>query len=201
MTPAGRDIDYDLKLAEYRINGYVVFEEVLPPATIERVHAAFLPLLNHVRERDTEETKAERGDVRTGQGRLQTTNRYTLTIPWVWPFADAEIYEHPVILEFLERYWGNEEFILTCYHSNTPCPGSDFQRWHRDTGLALEIPHVGLETCPILAAKFPLVDTCEENGTFELLPSTQYLADPDLETRYDDLLCCAAAFPRRSAST
>ena len=183
-----REIDFDLKLAEYRINGYVVFEGMLPLETVDRLYAAFLPLLEHVRQRDTEVSRVERGDVRTGQGRLQTTNRYTLTIPWTAPFADPEIYQHPVMLEFIERYWGDAEFILTCYHSNTPCIGSEYQPWHRDTRLAQEIPHVGLETCPTLSIKFPLVDTSEENGSFELLPSTQYLADPNLETRYDDLL-------------
>ena len=100
-----REIDFDLKLAEYRINGYVVFEGMLPLETVDRLYAAFLPLLEHVRQRDTEVSRVERGAVRTGQGRLQTTNRYTLTIPWTAPFADPEIYEHPVMLEFIERYW------------------------------------------------------------------------------------------------
>ena len=85
-----REIDFDLKLAEYRINGYVVFEGMLPLETVDRLYAAFLPLLEYVRQRDTEVSRVERGDVRTGQGRLQTTNRYTLTIPWTAPFADPE---------------------------------------------------------------------------------------------------------------
>ena len=32
------------------------------------------------------------------------------------------------------------------------------------------------------------MDTSEENGSFELLPGTQSLADPDLETQYNDIL-------------
>ena len=149
-----REIDFDLKLAEYRINGYAVFEDMLPPETVDRVYAAFLPLLEHVRRRDAEVSRVERGNVRTGLGRLQTTNRYTLTVPWIAPFAAPEIFAHPVMLEFIERYWGDAEFILTCYHSNTPYPGSEYQPWHRDTRLAQEIPHVGLETCPTLSIKF-----------------------------------------------
>ena len=43
------------------------------------------------------------------------------------------------------------------------------------------VPHVGLEVCPHFGIKFPLVDTYEENGSFEILPATQYLADPELE--------------------
>ena len=102
-----REIDFDLKLAEYRINGYAVFEEMLPLETVDRLYAAFLPLLEHVRQRDTEVSRVERGDVRTGLGRLQTTNRYTLTVPWVAPFAAPELFAHPVMLEFIERYWGD----------------------------------------------------------------------------------------------
>ena len=82
-----REIDFDLKLAEYRINGYAVFEDMLPLETVDRLYAAFLPLLEHVRQRDTEVSRVERGNVRTGLGRLQTTNRYTLTVPWVAPFS------------------------------------------------------------------------------------------------------------------
>jgi len=32
------------------------------------------------------------------------------------------------------------------------------------------------------------VDTSEENGSIEVLPSTQYIANPDLEGRYDEVL-------------
>ena len=50
------------------------------------------------------------------------------------------------------------------------------------------VPHVGLEVCPHFGIKFPLVDTYEENGSFEILPATQYLADPELENCYDEVL-------------
>ena len=188
MPVTCQDIDFDLKLAEFKINGYTVFEDMLPPEKVDQIRAAFMPLLEHVSARETQVSNVELGDVRSGQGRLQTTRRYTLTIPWVAPFADAAIYEHPVILEFLDRYWGKDRYIVTCYHSNTPCSGSEFQNWHRDTSLPRDIPHVGLENCPVVGVKFPLVDTSEENGSFEVLPSTQYIADPDLESHYDDIL-------------
>ncbi len=188
MPTTWESIDFDLKLAEFKINGYVVFEDMIPPETMDRIHEAFMPLLEHVKERETDISDVERGDVRTGLGRLQTTSRYTLTVPWMPPFADPAIFEHPVILEFLDRYWKTDDYVVTCYHSNTPYPGSEYQHWHRDTNLAEEIPHVGLETCPVIGVKFPLVETSEENGSIEVLPSTQYLADPELEPRYDDVL-------------
>ena len=188
MTAQCEDIDFDLKIAEFRINGYAVIEDVLSVQTVDRIREAFMPMLEHVRTRENGFAEKEWGDLLTGFGRQQIINRYTLTIPWVPPFADPEVYENPVILEFLKRYWGKDDFYIRCLHSNNPYPGSEFQHWHRDTGLAREIPHVGLDTCPIIGVKFPLVDTSEENGSIEVLPSTQYIANPDLEGRYDEVL-------------
>ena len=54
--------------------------------------------------------------------------------------------------------------------------------------MHLVTPHVGLPTCPHFGVKFPLVDTNEENGSFEVMPGTQYLADPDMEKAYNDVL-------------
>ena len=116
MTLTCADVDFDLKLAEFKINGYTVFDDMIPLKIIDQIRAAFQPLLAHIQERETEITNVELGDPRTGQGRLQTTNRYTLTIPWVLPFADPAIYEHPVILEFLDRFWRPDGYIITCYH-------------------------------------------------------------------------------------
>ena len=187
--------DFDLKLAEFKINGYAVFDDMIPLETVDRIRDAFMPLLEHVMERDGETPSSEMdasvvetGDVRTGLGRLQTTNRYTLTLPWMPPFSDPAVYEHPVLLEFLDRYWKTDDYLVTCYHSNNPYPGSKFQNWHRDTHLGSDIPHVGLETVPVVGVKFPLVDTSEHNGSIEVLPITQYLADPDLEGQYNEIL-------------
>lgn len=119
---------------------------------------------------------------------LQIVNRYTMYVPWEQPFAASQIFENPVLLAFLDRYWGTSDYHITCYHSNNPYPGSEYQQWHRDAGISKLVPHVGLEVCPHFGIKFPLVDTYEENGSFEILPATQYLADPELEDRYDEAL-------------
>ena len=47
-------IDFDLKIAEFKINGYVVFEDIIPEQTIDGIREAFMPLLENVRERETE---------------------------------------------------------------------------------------------------------------------------------------------------
>ena len=189
---ASQQYDIDMKLAELRINGYAVFEDLIPVEKIDRIREAFLPYLEAVRTHSDPAGGVDlhaRSDNRiVVEGRLQVVNRYTLYVPWEQPFADPEIYENPVLLEFLDRYWGTEDYRITCYHSNNPYPGSEFQRWHRDAGISKMVPHVGLEVCPHFGVKFPLVDTYEENGSFEILPSTQYLADPAMEDSYDEIL-------------
>ena len=187
MTTAPGDFDLDLKVAELKISGFTAFEGLVAPEKIDRVREAFMPRLDRLKARESHEIHPkERGEVRTGKGRQQFVNRYTMHVPWEPPFSDPEIYENPVVLAFLERYWGTDDFHVTCYHSNNPYPGSEYQPWHRD--IHLVTPHVGLPICPHFGVKFPLVDTSEENGSFEVMPGTQYLADPDMEKTYDDVL-------------
>jgi hypothetical protein len=180
------DVDWDLALAKFRTNGFVVFDNVLAPAAVDAMHASFARLLDTLRARDGGATlerdmrgmlvpvglpAGEHGDIRTGHGRLQQVHRYTCNVPWVRPFADPTVYEHPVILEFLERYWGDADFRITCYHSNTPDPGSQHQHWHRDANTSQnDGGTVVPQSCPHFGVKIPLVDTCEENGSFEARP-------------------------------
>ena len=181
--------DLDDKLDELRINGYVVFEQFIAHEKIDRIRDAFMPLLEHIVAREeASPSDAEHGDVLTGCGRRNHVRRYTCHVPWIEPFADPDIYENPILLETLERYRETDDFHLTCYHSNTPYSGSTYQHWHRDGGVHKMVPHVGVETCPLFGIKFPLVDTDEKNGSFEVLPGTQYLARPDMEGRYDEIL-------------
>ncbi len=183
MLSALSNYDLDLKLAELKINGYAIFEDFIPVEKIDRMREAFLPRLEAVKERSD---SVESGDRYTGEGRLQNVNRYTVEVPWAPPFSDPEIYENPVLLAFLDRYWGASDYHITCYASNNPYLGSEYQRWHRDTPLL--VSNVGLEVFPHFGIKFPLVDTYEENGSFEVLPCTQLLADPELEARYNEIL-------------
>ena len=210
---------------------FVVLEQIVPPELIEAAHDAFIPLLRDVQARDpgpvsvyTEET----GDPHSGMGRMQQAgseradgaHRYTLTIPWVRPFAHPQLYENPVVLAFLDvrkaprplptqhtttpippvlppdppppvvpphplrlcqAYWETQDYHITNYHSNNPCPGAVTQHWHRDTSVGRDLPFQSLATCPCVGVKFPLVDTSEANGSIEVLPCTQYLADPSME--------------------
>jgi hypothetical protein len=76
VTLSCQDVDFDLRIAEFRINGYTVFDDMIAPEKVDAIRDAFLPLLANVQERETEvHDLGERGDPRTGMGRLQTTNR------------------------------------------------------------------------------------------------------------------------------
>ena len=158
--------DLDLRIAEYRINGFTVFEDAIPVELVDALHEAFMPLLEAVRARNSQELS---GDLATGRGRLGYPNRYTVDLPWTEPFSDPAIYEHPALLAFMDRYWGASDYQFTGYTSNNPYPDSTYQRWHRD--MALTTPHIGIQTCDTVSAKIPLVDTFEEvvrfacNGT------------------------------------
>jgi hypothetical protein len=180
------EYDLDLKLAELKINGFAVFEDLVPSEKIDRIYDAFMPLLDHVRQRETEFKPREVGDLRVGKGRMAHPHRYTLNFPFDPPFSDPEIYENPVMLRLLELYWGTDDFRLDCFHSNNPYPGTDYQQWHRDCPLLS--PDAGMPTMPHIGIKFPLVDTCEENGSIEILPCTQYVSDSELEKKYDEVL-------------
>lgn len=173
-------------LNELYVNGFAVMEDAIPIPTIERIHAAFLPMLEHVRDREREMGHPERGDIRAGCGRLQHPNRYTMQWPWEGALACPEIAEHPTLLALLEAYWETDDFLVTCLHSNNPYPGSIHQHWHRD--IQLMAPHVAMARVPHFGVKFPLVDTDVENGSFEVLPSTQFLADPSREGAYDAII-------------
>ena len=187
--------DIGTLLNELVINGFALIEAAIPETSIERIHTAFTPLLERVKERERERSDVETGDIRAGRGRLQHPNRYTLQWPWEGDLACPEVAEHPTMLGLLEAYWGTDDFFITCLHSNNPYPGSIYQRWHRD--IRLLSPHVAMERVPHFGVKFPLVDTTEENGSFEVMPSTQYLADPSLEGSYDEIVE-GGSYPHRT---
>jgi hypothetical protein len=179
------------QLDQFKINGFVVFEGFIPVEKVDRMREAFMPLLESVAQRnDPSLTRgidhSGTGTRAQGQGRLQHPNRYTVEVPWQEPFADPEIYEHPVLLAFLDQLLGENNYLLPLYSSNNPYPGSLYQRWHRDNGL---LSAWNAQPVPAgVGVKFPLVDTCEENGSYEVIPCTQYLADPGLEPRYDEII-------------
>ncbi len=165
----------DQLVQEFLINGYVVFEDFIPTAKAEALHAELLPMLERVRARNSRELS---GDLDTGRGRVTEPLRYKIETPWRMPFSDPALYENATVLELLERLWGSGDFQMSDYISYHPFPGCGVMNWHRDGelfGANLVLP-----VFPALSLKIALVDTNERNGSFELLPSTHHCGVPEL---------------------
>ena len=150
---AGYNID--MMIHEYHINGFVVFPNLVTGSKLETLRARFEWMNENVRRRDT---TAMTGDRRDGQGRLTQVARYKVQIPWEQPWANPDIYEHPAVMQLLQRLWGTEDFELIDYSSNNPSPGATDQQWHRDSTPAL-VTGSTMPVYPQLSLRFPLVDT------------------------------------------
>ncbi len=136
-----------------RMDGYAVLEDAIPLATIDRLRERFDQLLEARIRAD---------------GPNRGANRYQMFLPWEPPFADPVFYENPRVMPILERVMG-QDLIMTYLASDTPMPGSDYQRVHADTRLLFPETQLSLPAYGIVA-NVPLVDVTEENGPLELWP-------------------------------
>ena len=168
MTTASQP-DLNQLVNEFLVNGFVVFEELIPLALIDAIYAQCRPFMDRVEGWNSTQLKGNR---ETGQGRVTQKQRFKIYPPFNGPSADPIIMENPLVLQFLERIWGNDDIELTSYSSNCPAPGTLFQNWHRD-GM-LMAANLALPVYPCLSLKFPLVDTSEANGSTELIPCTHH---------------------------
>jgi ectoine hydroxylase-related dioxygenase (phytanoyl-CoA dioxygenase family) len=150
-----------LQLLAHRIqiDGYAVLEDVIPLDLVERLRERFDELL---------EARIKAEDSNRG------INRYQMFLPWEPPFTDPLVVENPRILQILERVMG-QDLIMTYLASDTPLPGSDYQRVHSDTRLLFPETLLSLPAYGIVA-NFPLVDVTEENGPLELWPGGTHYA-------------------------
>ena len=161
--------DIDPMMQEWRINGFVVFEDFIPLEKIDRIREAWAPIRDH----DIQQQ---------GEYPVRGFRRYNVRVPFEQPFVDPEIFEHPALVEFLDRVL-EPDYVWSHFDSNIPLPGTDYQKWHRDGQVS---PFPGIMTPAFqVGVKFPLVDTNEENGSFEVIPSTQYIGGEDLRSDLD----------------
>jgi ectoine hydroxylase-related dioxygenase (phytanoyl-CoA dioxygenase family) len=109
----------------------------------------------------------ERGNENRG------SHRYYVTLPFIKPFADEEIFADTDVLAIVENLVG-KDFVMCQLATDTPLRGSDYQDLHRDAPpLFPELPN---ETPSFqLAVNFPLVDVMEENGPFETTYGTHLM--------------------------
>ena len=149
-----------------RRDGFVILQGVLPPAKLTRIRQAFGPVLA---------ARLARAGPDRGPG------RYYATPPFVPPFFDPEIFQHPDILGVVQRLVGNDA-VMCQWAADTPHFGSKFQDIHRDA--APLFPEAGIPEPPVtqLAVNFPLVavlpptDSRPSNGPFEMANATQLLS-------------------------
>lgn len=98
--------------------------------------------------------------------------RYYLTLPWVPPFANAEVFANPVILGVLDRVFF-QEYVMVQLGVDVPFQGSDYQEIHRDFRPLFSDQIV----TPLyaLAFNFPLVEVTAENGPFQMARGTHVI--------------------------
>ncbi len=98
--------------------------------------------------------------------------RYYLTLPFVPPFANADVFANPTILGVLDRVFA-QEYVMVQLGADVPLKGSDYQETHRDYRPLFTDQVV----TPLyaLAVNFPLVDVTEENGPFQQARGTHVL--------------------------
>jgi hypothetical protein len=98
--------------------------------------------------------------------------RYYLTLPWVPPFANQEVFANPVILGILNRVFA-QEYVMVQLGADVPLQGSTYQEIHRDYRPLFSDEVV----TPLyaLAVNFPLVEVTQENGPFQMARGTHVL--------------------------
>jgi ectoine hydroxylase-related dioxygenase (phytanoyl-CoA dioxygenase family) len=142
-------------------DGFCVLRDHFPKETLRTWREEFQPLLDAHVERE---------------GHLQNRGsaRYYVTLPFVKPFADPQIFENDDVLAIVERLiW--KDFVMCQLATDTPLVGSDYQDIHRDTQPLF--PETGTETPPYqLAVNFPLIDVTQEHGPFEVARGTHMMS-------------------------
>ena len=135
------------------MDGYVIFERVLPPEQVAFLHTEFWRLL---------EAHAARTDPNRG------ANRYQMHLPFQPPFNDASVIANPLVLSILDGLLG-KDYRCHYFASDTPLPGSDYQPVHSDISALFPETALSLPAYSVVL-NIPLVDFTEENGPLEIWP-------------------------------
>jgi hypothetical protein len=143
---------------QVKVNGYVLFEGTLPSDLVDELHTTFLRTLDAYIAR----SQSNRG-----------TNRYQMHLPFAAPFNDPRVISNPVALQVIDAVLGDDCHVHY-FASDTPLPGSDYQRVHSD--LAPLFPNSDLALPAFsLVLNIPLVDFRLDNGPLEIWPGGTHL--------------------------
>jgi hypothetical protein len=141
-----------------KVNGYVIFEGVLPHEGVQRLHAAFMRVF---------ESYIARTDPNRG------ANRYQMHVPFMAPFIDPSVITNPLALAVIDELV-SQECVCHYFASDTPLPGSDYQRVHSDIHLLFPETPLSLPAYAVVL-NIPLVEFTEENGPLEIWPGGTHM--------------------------
>lgn len=150
--------------------GYVILEEVLPTAWVERMRDAFATEISNFYAGD------DGPQPRRGHGGIQA--------PISAPFIDPLIIENPFAFQIIGRIFGERFFGCLPYGCNTAFPGSETQNVHRDCGHL--VPELEVPLPPVLlVVNIALDDFTLANGTTEIWPGSHHaVGDSPEEIQY-----------------
>jgi ectoine hydroxylase-related dioxygenase (phytanoyl-CoA dioxygenase family) len=162
----------ELAIQLIKVNGYVLFEEVLPRTQIKTLFKRYVEILEPYLEKHHEEVFNPKNGFNDG------TNHIRLYLPFEQPFSAEEIIAHPFVTDVVDRILG-DDCSMTYFATNTSMPGGkNPQPVHSDTSAKFG------DRCTInlpitnLVVNFPLVDVNENNGPMEIWPGGTHL-QPD----------------------
>ena len=145
-------------LDQVKVNGYVLFESVIPAERLAMIREAFMTRLAEQQIR----APSNRGN-----------NRYQMHLPFREPFMDPFVIAHPLALTILDAVLGSN---CHCHYfaSDTALPGSDYQEVHSD--IALLFPETLLSSPAYsIVVNIPLIDVTLEHGPVEIWPGGTHL--------------------------
>lgn len=153
------DQELDQAVQDLNRDGICILRGALDPALVEEWYGAFSRLF------------AER-QARPGGLAPREKNRFYLTLPWVPPFANPEVFATPAVKGVLDRVF-LQEYVMVQMGIDVPLNGSDYQEIHRDYRPLYTDDIV----TPLyaLAVNFPLVDVNEVNGPFQQARGTHVM--------------------------
>lgn len=147
-----------LAVQQVQMNGFVLFENVIPKETIVVIRDAFFKTFDENRARNP----SNRG-----------TNRYQMHLPFEAPFTDPMLIEHPLALAVIDAILGD---TCHCHYfaSDTALPGSGHQAVHSDIHPLFAETNLSLPAYSIVV-NVPLVDVTLDRGPVEIWPGGTHL--------------------------
>ncbi|HEU5140096.1 MAG TPA: phytanoyl-CoA dioxygenase family protein [Bacillales bacterium] len=152
-----------------KVNGYVLFEDVLPESKVNKLFNKYVEILEPYLEKHHEEVFNPQNGFNDG------TNHIRLYLPFEQPFNDEAIIANPFVTEIVDQILG-EDCVLSYFATNTSMPGGkNPQPVHSDMTAIYGDSYEGNLPITNLVVNFPLINVTEENGPMEVWPGGTHL--------------------------